>query len=414
MKWLMFALLALIASVAVALVALPDPGYVLIGFGQHSVETSLLVFLVVLGVAYVALRILAGLWHVPAKVNSWEHRRHDRRLHSLFDEAIVELAEGRVERAERRLARLLKSPQAPVQAYLSAAGAASQLGFDDRRDQYLKLAQQRHPAAQIAVAITQAELQLSKSQLDQAQTTLTRLQALAPRSEQTLRLLMKLHLQQQDWERLRDLLPALRRAKLLSGNQWQQLVVKVYREQVLGLSSVNDVDSLKTGWKQLPQAVQLDESLMTMYIQQLMRLGAYKQAEQLLAAQIKRGWNQRLVYLFGDLQAADTTSQQDRAERWLEQHPQDPVLLLTLGKISLRSQLWGKARSYLEASIKQQATPEAYRLLGSLLERLEEVEEASECYRKGIELIDQGMPETALPAAGNIVAQTVVPLSHSA
>ncbi|MEN8761904.1 MAG: heme biosynthesis HemY N-terminal domain-containing protein, partial [Thiogranum sp.] len=243
MKWLMFALLALIASVTVALVALPDPGYVLIGFGTYSVETSLLVFLIVLGVAYVALRILAGLWHVPAKVNSWEHRRHDRRLHSLFDEAIVELAEGRVERAERRLARLLKSPQAPVQAYLSAARAASQLGLDDRRDQYLKLARQRHPAAQKAVAITQAELQLSESQLDQAQTTLARLQTLAPRSEQTLRLLMKLYLQQQDWERLRDLLPVLRRAKLLSGNQWQQLVVKVYREQVLALASVNDVSS---------------------------------------------------------------------------------------------------------------------------------------------------------------------------
>ena len=414
MKWLMLALLALIASVAVALVALPDPGYVLIGIGKYSVETSLLVLLVVLAVTYVALRILAGFWHVPARVNDWEHRHHDRRLHSLFDEAIVELTEGRVERAERRLARLLKSTQAPVQAYLSAARAASQLGYDDRRDQYLKLARQRHPTAQIAIAFTQAELQLSKSQLDQAQTTLTRLQTLAPRSEQTLRLLMKLYLQQQDWQRLRDLLPALRRSKLLSGNQWQQLAVKVYREQVVGLASVNDVDSLKTGWKQLPQAVQQDEDLLTIYIEQLMRLGAHKQVEQLLVTQIKRGWNQRLVYLFGDLQAADTTNQQDRAERWLEQHPEDPVLLLTLGKISLRSQLWGKARSYLEASIKQQATPEAYRLLGSLLERLEEVDEASECYRKGIELIDQAMPETALPAPGNKLTQTAVPLSHSA
>jgi len=414
MKWLMLALLALIASVAVALVALPDPGYVLIGIGKYSVETSLLVLLVVLAVTYVALRILAGFWHVPARVNDWEHRHHDRRLHSLFDEAIVELTEGRVERAERRLARLLKSTQAPVQAYLSAARAASQLGYDDRRDQYLKLARQRHPTAQIAIAFTQAELQLSKSQLDQAQTTLTRLQTLAPRSEQTLRLLMKLYLQQQDWQRLRDLLPTLRRSKLLSGNQWQQLAVKVYREQVVGLASVNDVDSLKTGWKQLPQAVQQDEDLLTIYIEQLMRLGAHKQVEQLLVTQIKRGWNQRLVYLFGDLQAADTTNQQDRAERWLEQHQEDPVLLLTLGKISLRSQLWGKARSYLEASIKQQATPEAYRLLGSLLERMEEVDEASECYRKGIDLIGQGMSETALPAAGNTLTQAAATLSHSA
>jgi len=406
MKWLMYALLVLIASVAVALVALPDPGYVLIGFGRYSVETSLLVLLVVLGVVYVAVRILAGFWHVPARVHDWEHRRHDRRLHSVFDEAIVELTEGQVERAERRLARLLKSKQAPVQAYLSAARAASQLGFDDRRDQYLKLAQQRHPAAQTAVAFTQAELQLSKSQLDQAQTTLTRLQHLAPRSEQTLHLLMKLYLQQKDWQRLRDLLPALRRSKLLSGNQWRQLVVKVYREQVLGFSTTDDVDSLQTEWKQLPQTVQQDEGLMMIYIGQLMRLGANKQAEQLLATQIKRGWNQGLVYLFGDLRAAGATKQLELAERWLEQHQQDPVLLLTLGKISMRNQLWGKARSYLEASIKRQGTPEAYRLLGSLLERLDEPDEASDCYRKGIELIGQGMPETALLPPDHKLTQT--------
>jgi HemY protein len=414
MKWLVFALLALIASAAVALVALPDPGYVLIGFGKYSVETSLLVFLVVLGVAYVALRILSGFWRVPARVQDWEHRRHDRRLDKLFDEAIIELTDGRVERAERRLARLLKSRQAPVQAYLSAARAASQLGFDDRRDQYLNLAQQRHPTARIAVAYTQAELQLSKTQLDQAQTTLTRLQKLAPRSERTLQLLMKLYLQQQDWQRLRDLLPALRRSKFLSGNQWQQLAVKVHREQVVGFSSADDVDTLKTSWKQLPQAVQQDEGLMAIYVEQLMRLGAHKQAEQLLATQIKRSWNRRLVYLFGDLQAADSTKQLEFAERWLEQRAQDPVLLLTLGKISLRNQLWGKARSYLEASIKQQATPEAYRILGSLLERLEEVDEASDCYRKGIELIGQGMPETALPVAGNKLIQATAPLNPSA
>jgi HemY protein len=412
MKWLMLALLVLIASVAVALLALPDPGYVLIGVGNYSVETSLLVLLVVLVLIYVALRVLAGFWHVPAKVHDWEHRRHDRRLHSLFDEAIVELTEGRVERAERRLARLLKSGQAPMQAYLSAARAASQLGYDDRRDQYLKLAQQRHPSARIAVASTQAELQLSKSQLDQAQTTLTHLQKLAPRSEQTLQLLMKLYLQQQDWQRLRDLLPALRRSKVLNANQWQQLAVKVYREQVLGFSSADDVDTLKTEWKQLPQTVQQDEGLIAIYIEQLLRLGDPKQAEQLIAAQIKRGWNQRLVYLFGDLHAADNSSQLDLAERWSEQHPQDPVLLLTLGKISVRNQLWGKARSYLEASIKQQATPEAYRLLGSLLERLEESEGALDCYRKGMELMDQGMTETALPAPADKLTPAV-PLSRS-
>jgi HemY protein len=398
MKWLLLALVVLVVSVAVALMAMPDPGYVLIGFGKYSVETSLLVFLVVLALVYLALRIAAGFLHVPARVHDWDQRRHLRRLHKLFDQASIDLTEGRTDRAERRFARLLKSTRAPVQAYLSAARAASQLGDDQRRDQYLKLAQQRHPESEASVAFTQAELQLSRSQLDQAQTTLTRLQKLAPRSEQTLQLLMKLYLKQQDWQRLHDMLPALRRSQLLNEHQWQQLAVKVCREQVLLLASGDDVAKLKAGWKQLPQAVQQDDGLKTIYIEELMRLDGHKQAEQLLVSELKRSWNQRLVYLFGDLQVEDAASQLDLAERWLEQHPRDPVLLLTLGKISSRNQLWGKARSYLESSIEQHATAEAYRLLGALLERVGEADEASACYRRGLELTGKGFSEAVLPA----------------
>ncbi len=413
MRWLMLAMLALIASVAVALLALPDAGYVLIGYGKYSVETSLLVFLVVLGLAYMALRIIAGLWHVPARVYHWEQGRQSRRLHRLFDAAIIDLAEGRGERAERRLARLLKSEQAPLQAYLSAARAASQLGADDRRDRYLRLAQQYHPEAQLAIATIEAELQLSKSQLDQAQTTLTRLQKLAPHSEQTLSLLVKLYLQQPDWQRLRDLLPELRRSQVLSEDRWQQLAVKIYREHLASFGSSSNADSLKTAWKQLPQGLQQDESLMTAYIEQLMRLDVRSQAEQMLVSQLKRSWNQRMVHLFGDLETADAISQQELAERWLDKHPQDPVLLLTLGKISLRNQLWGKARSYLEGSIRHQATPEAYRLLGSLLERMEDPDAAADCYRKGLELIDQGISESALPAPINKATDEPAPVSKT-
>jgi HemY protein len=157
-KWLLLALVALIGSVTVALVALPDPGYVLIGYGKYSVETTLLVFAVVLLLAYFGFRGLAGLWHVPVRVHRWEQRREDRRLQRWFDEATQALSEGRVERAERRLARLLKSGQAPLQAYLSAAQAASQLGADERRDQYLQLALKRQPQAEPSVLIHQAEL----------------------------------------------------------------------------------------------------------------------------------------------------------------------------------------------------------------------------------------------------------------
>lgn len=413
MKWLLIALLALIGSVAVAVVALPDPGYVLIGYGKYSVETSLLVFLVVLGLVYLGLRTLASLWRVPVRVHRWEQRRHDRRMQLSFDDATRALAEGRYQRAERRLTRLLKSRQAPLQAYLSAAAAASQQGADQRRDRYLELALQRQPDAETGILFQQAELQLAGGQSEQAQTTLTRLRKLAPHNVRTLRLLLQLYLQQQDWRKLRELLPELRRSEVLDHAQWQKLAVQVYREQVLAFSAATELGDLNASWKQLPPPVQQDQGLLAVYIEQLLRLSAHAHAGQLLRQQLGQSWNQRLVYLFGDVQETDPTAQQRQAEQWLKKHPEDAVLLLALAKISLRNQLWGKARSYLEASIGHQPTPEAYRLLATLLEQLDEPEQAAECYRQGLAL-DSGSGSALSLAITDDAGTRVGPVNRSA
>ncbi|RRQ21864.1 heme biosynthesis HemY N-terminal domain-containing protein [Thiohalobacter thiocyanaticus] len=64
MKPLFLALLTLALGVVLGLVFLNEPGYVLIGYGQWSVETSLslLLFALLLGfiVLYALLRLLAG------------------------------------------------------------------------------------------------------------------------------------------------------------------------------------------------------------------------------------------------------------------------------------------------------------------------------------------------------------------
>jgi HemY protein len=406
MKWLLLALVALVGSVAVALVALPDPGYVLLGYGKFSVETSLLVFIVVIG-------LVASVWRVPVRVQRWGRRRRALRLQQWFDSGTLELVEGRFERAERRFARLLKSNQAPLQAYLSAAQAAGRLGADERRDAYLQLAQQRLPQAEVSILINQAELQLADGQSDQAQTTLTRLRTLAPHSNPTLRLLMQLWLQQQNWQKLRELLPELRRSQVIDHQQWHRLAIQVYRERIAEFASATDIEGLNAGWKQLPPPVQQDAGLLAVYVEQLVRLGSHSQAAELVRNQLALSWDERLVYLYGDVQESDSAAQQSVAEKWLAQHADDGVLLLTLGKISLRMQLWGKARSYLEASINARPDAESYRLLAGLLEQLDEPEQAAECYRQGLKLLGEMSPGTALMIGGS-EKDKVAPISRSA
>ena len=186
---------------------------------------------------------------------------------------------------------------------------------------------------------------------------------------------------------------------MVTSEQWQRVAVQFYRQRLAELGSTGNLETLQSGWKHLPSLLRQDEAVVSAYLQELLRIGAQAQAEQLLREQVQVHWNSRFVYTYGDLAAPDAAAQLSLAEGWLDQHPDDPVLLLTLGKISLRNELWGKARSYLESSIEQEPTPEAYRLLGSLLEHLEEADAAAECYRKGLELTDKAMPGAVLPEA---------------
>ena len=70
-----------------------------------------------------------------------------------------------------------------------------------------------------------------------------------------------------------------------------------------------------------------------------------------------------------------------RAEEWLRGHPDDAGLLLALGRMCIRQRLWGKAQSYLEASLSVAETQAAHLELARLCDQLERPDEANRHYR---------------------------------
>ncbi len=397
MKWLFYTLLVLLASVGIALFALPDPGYVLIGYGNYSVETSLVLLVAFLLLAYVAVRLLAGLWRVPARIHRWEQRRRALQARSRLDRGLVRLLEGDWKVAEQRLSQLVKNRETPLITYLAAARAAQQQGSDKRRDHYLRLARQSAPGAELAVGLSQAELQIAAGQLPQAAATLSRLHGQAPRQVRVLQMLVDLYQQMHDWSRLRELLPAVRRRKALEGEALNALTVQVYGNLMKRAAGERDLAALKELWSDVPAHVTQDAGLLELYAGCLLQLGAEQDAETLIVTRLRHGWSKRLVYLYGKLHAGDAAARLATAETWLKRHDKDPVLLLTLARLSLRNQLWGKARHYLEASIGLHPTAESYRLLGELLERLGETDKAAEAWRTGLKLADSESAAGLLP-----------------
>lgn len=407
MKLLFIALAALIASVGVALLVVKDPGYVLLAYREWTLESTLSLAVVALLVMFLVfhylLRLLQGMQRMPSRVGRWRRRRHQRQAREGLDLAQLALAEGRWKTAEQQFLRHAKHSDTPALNYLGAAEAAQALHAADRRDRYLQEAREKTERAEMAVALTRAELQMREGQWEQALATLTQLHNLERKNLRVLQLLQQVHLQIGDWEALHRLLPELRKAKLLSPEELQALDERVELARLRQAAAAQDLPRMRRIWRGLPNATRERPEVIGDYAISLWELDASSEAESLLRMNLRSQWDERLVLLYGLMEGRDPLSQLEEAERWEQEHGRDPILLLTLGRLAIRNRQWDKARAYLEASIGLGARPEAYKELAALLEHLGDREAAINCYRSGMALaVRQRAPHLPAPLEGDV------------
>lgn len=388
MKFLFTLLAVLVAAVSLALVARQDPGYVLITRGDWTAETSLTLVVAALvigfGLGYALVRLLVRTWRLPRGVRRWRHRHQLEKARDATHHGLVELSEGHWRAAERTLIRHAGSSELPLLNYLSAARAAQKQNASDRRDRYLQLALKSMPDANLAVELTQAELQLVSGQFEQSLATLMHLRSLGPRHPYVLQLLMRLYERMGSWKELLELLPELRRRRVLPDKELEALEYRVHHALLDAAGRSGDGDALREAWQRVPKYLRQNETLVYDYGRFLRCAGEHDAAENLLRSALNRQWSDRLAYLYGLVQASDRGRQLAQAESWLKERERNPQLLLTAARLAMRNQLWGKARSYLEASLGANPQPETYHEMGRLLEQLEEHESATDYYRQGL------------------------------
>src|SRR5258706_87817 len=123
-------------------------------------------------------------------------------------------------------------------------------------------------------------------------------------------------------------------------------------------------------------------------------LGRAALAGEIIERALNEEWAPALVALYGELPEHSETSDRlteallriESAERWLLERSRDPQLLATLGRLCAHAELWGKARSFLEASLSFEESRAARLDLARLAEHLGETADAQRHYRKAAEL----------------------------
>jgi len=402
----LLAVVAIVVATLLGIAVARHSGYVLIAYDSFRYESSLwatLGLLVAVVLLLWLIKVLIGLVLTSTGVvNPWSRRNRGRRTRLAIEQGQLDLAEGRWASAQRHLHRAAEAERQPLLYYLGAARAANELGRSEDSDNLLERALERQPQAELAIALTHAQLQVDRGDTDAALETLQAMHERHPHNAQVLRQLQRLYQQRGDWSALIRLMPELRKDKVLSAKELSELERRAWGQN-LSLAVQREEDgqaarqSLERAWQQLTNAQRQEPQLVLAYAEQLRQLGAEGEAEEVLRTALKRDYESHLARLYGLVRGSDPAKQLQTAEGWLKTHPDDPSLLLTLGRLSLQNRLWGKARDYLESSLRLQRNPEACAELARLLASLGENERSNLLFQEGLGLLDERLLALPLP-----------------
>lgn len=387
MRWLFWLLLILALAVGAALLATSNQGYVLIVRPPYRLELSLNLLLVLVVLAFAALHLSLRFIHytrrLPASVRAYKEEQRLIRGFAALRESLHAMAEGHYAAAQKAASRAFDLGEDPVLSALIAARASHKLKQKSHRDYYLAEAEHRAPDKPLGRMLMQAELLLDDGQYNDALEVLQRLKKIESNHPAALRLELKLHTRLNNWQQALLLLQDLRNDEVIDSEQAKEMRLAAHRHLLQRFS--DDLPALTDYWRQMAEEDRLEPRLAYHAAVSFIGLGAHMQALEIIEKSLTQEWDSELAGLLGDCVSTNPQKLLQQAEGWLLQHEGDAKLLRALGNICSRMQLWGKAESYLDASISVRPSAAAHLALAKVLENRGEKDRALYHYRQSVQ-----------------------------
>lgn len=390
MKFLIWLLVLFAAAVAVTLAA-HNSGYVLLVYPPYRIEMSLTMFvfglLAAFVLTYLLVRLVSAAVRLPQYVRTFRAERAQSKGRAAMLEALTAFFEGRYAAAEKAAARAMELGENSGLNSIIAARAANELRDFDKRDAYLAKAQGKTVGEETMRLMAKAEFNLDQKQPQSALSALKELSDSGFRKHiGALNLELKAQQQARNWDAVLDVANQLEKRNAINTSMATQMRQQAWLEKLR--TCAHDGALLRSVWKSMPIEFKRRNKIAAEAARTFMQLGECAMARSLLTESLNAEWNSELITLYGECLEGSVIAQIDQAERWLNSHHDDAGLLLALGKLCLHQELWGKAQSYLDASISIQPSRDAYTALAQLAEKLHKPDEAFNYYQLATRLTD--------------------------
>lgn len=393
MKFIILIISSLLLATAISIYIQHDSGYMTMTIAGWTVQMSFVLFVIIVITLFLILYALAGVINsfikAPERLRQWQANKAQQLSEKYLSQGLMSLVKGDLAGAEKFLIKGAKHSRSPLANYLAAAQVAQKLGVLKHRDQYLRKARLAAQDKHVLIDLVQAELQLKNSQPQQALQKLSDLHEQQPGHNEINKALLHTYIELGHWSTVLALLATTKSKKCgLTKEQIQRTKIQAY----IGLlrqanNTVTGKETLQETWNAIPKKLQKTPVLIEAYTEEKLKSSDSADCEPLLRRALKNQPTAGLINLYG-LVASDNPARQLKfVENLLSKHGSNDILLLTLGRLSARNKLFGKAKNYLQQSLVINPLPETYQMLGQVMTELGEHETATQNYQKGLELI---------------------------
>ncbi|MDK9701828.1 MAG: heme biosynthesis protein HemY [Sulfuritalea sp.] len=389
MRAVLWLLILAAAAVGLALAARYNDGYVLLVLPPWRAEVSLNLFLLasIVGffVVYLLARAVSHTLGLPRAVAEFRRRRRQEKTALALHDAWRLLQEGRYGHAMRCAEKAWPAQTRAGMLALAGWRAAHALRDAERTAEWAKrMRAYDSKGLQAARLMTEAEFALEERRFEDARDALHRFAAAEGRHIAALRLSLRAEQGLGNWREVARLVRQLEKHQALTAEQAAPIRSRAVREALRGLRE--DPSGLMRYWHELDENDRAEPSLALETARALMAAGDCREAQRVIEDALEEQWDATLVLAYGECgrpgePAGDVLGRIAQAEKWLQRMPRDGTLLFTLGRLCRQQQLWGKARSYLEAALAIAPSRPAHVELAQLLDQLDESELAVRHYR---------------------------------
>jgi HemY protein len=286
---------------------------------------------------------------MPAEVRESRRRSNIERARTKQDAALVALLEGRYGKACQYADEALAVARSSGLPAILGARAAIDMRDFDRAHAFLSRPDAGVASLAVPRLMLEADMALEQGQPGEALARLAELRREAGLHTAALRLELRALTAARRHVEIPAIVDQLVKRRVYDAAQGELLRASAHAAALVAYR--NDAAGLRAYWTRLPEADRVNPKVARAGASAFLALGGDREAADIIVRCLDRNWDASLVVLYVQCRTADPTRQLETAERWLSAHNQDALLLYALGLLCERESLWGKAQTYLEASL---------------------------------------------------------------